>query len=91
MYLAGPFGSQCRLLGRAGDQALQQVAGCGILLKYIAIPGRSRMQEKITTPRGKKTYAKPEVRFERVFETMALSCGKIDATQSSCTFNRKTS
>jgi hypothetical protein len=49
------------------------------------------MQEKITTPRGKKTYAKPEVRFERVFETMALSCGKIDATQSSCTFNRKTS
>jgi hypothetical protein len=39
----------------------------------------------------KKPYQKPEVRHERVFETMALSCGKVQTTQSSCHFNRKTS
>lgn len=40
---------------------------------------------------GKKPYEKPAFRYERVFETMALNCGKISATQSSCRFNRKTS
>jgi hypothetical protein len=40
---------------------------------------------------GKKPYRKPEVRHERVFETMALRCGKISGTQSSCKFNRKVS
>ncbi|HUV69740.1 MAG TPA: hypothetical protein VMW15_08780 [Terracidiphilus sp.] len=39
----------------------------------------------------KKPYQKPEVRHERVFETMALSCGKVQTTQSSCQFNRKNS
>jgi hypothetical protein len=32
----------------------------------------------------KKIYQKPEFRSERVFETMALSCGKIAPTQNSC-------
>jgi hypothetical protein len=40
---------------------------------------------------GKKPYVKPEVRHERVFETMALSCGKIAGTQGSCKLNRKNS
>jgi hypothetical protein len=39
----------------------------------------------------KKPYVKPDVRHERVFETMALSCGKVQTTQASCHFNRKTS
>jgi len=39
----------------------------------------------------KKPYVKPVVRHERVFETMALSCGKVQSTQGSCHFNRKTS
>ena len=39
----------------------------------------------------KKAYVKPEVRYERVFETMALSCGKVQTTQGACHFNRKTS
>ncbi len=26
---------------------------------------------------GKKPYRKPEFRYERVFETLALACGKI--------------
>lgn len=39
----------------------------------------------------KKPYQKPLFRFERVFETSALSCGKIHATQASCFRNRKVS
>ena len=42
-------------------------------------------------PTAKKPYVKPEVRHERVFETMALSCGKISGTQGGCHFNRKNS
>jgi hypothetical protein len=41
--------------------------------------------------RGRKPYQKPVFRFERVFETTALACGKINATQSHCRFNRHTS
>lgn len=37
----------------------------------------------------KKPYQKPEFRRDRVFETTALACGKIQATQSQCKFNRK--
>ena len=39
----------------------------------------------------KKPYLKPEFRYERAFETMALACGKIRATQTLCRFNRKNS
>jgi hypothetical protein len=40
---------------------------------------------------GRKKYEKPSFRFERVFETMALTCGKVGAVQFQCRFNRKTS
>jgi len=39
----------------------------------------------------KKPYQKPEVRHERVFETMALACGKIGDTTHACSLNRKAS
>jgi hypothetical protein len=39
----------------------------------------------------KKLYQKPAFRYERVFETRALSCGKIIATQGNCQFSMKTS
>jgi hypothetical protein len=39
----------------------------------------------------RKPYHKPEFRFERAFETMALACGKISPTQSHCRFSRKSS
>jgi hypothetical protein len=42
-------------------------------------------------PTAKKPYVKPEVRHERVFETMALTCGKVQTTQSGCHQNRKAS
>ena len=38
----------------------------------------------------KKPYEKPSFRFEQVFVTTALSCGKVDPTvQSSCVGNSK--
>ena len=30
-----------------------------------------------TQPAAKKPYLKPEFRYERAFETMALACGKV--------------
>ena len=38
-------------------------------------------------PKGqllRKPYVKPGFRFERVFETMALSCGKTAGQQGQC-------
>lgn len=40
---------------------------------------------------GKKPYQKPAFRYERVFETMALSCGKKSPVEAQCRFNRKSS
>lgn len=40
---------------------------------------------------GKLPYVKPEFRHEKVFETMALACGKINNTQGSCRVNRRNS
>jgi hypothetical protein len=40
----------------------------------------------------KKPYQKPAFRHEQVFETMALSCGKISGTQGACSnFGKKSS
>lgn len=49
--------------------------------------GKRRTQKK----QVKKTYAKPTFRFERVFETQALSCGKINATTGQCKAHRSAS
>jgi hypothetical protein len=32
----------------------------------------------------KKVYQKPAFRFEHVFETQALSCGKVGSSQGKC-------
>ncbi len=40
---------------------------------------------------GKARYSKPSFRHEKVFETMALACGKINATQAQCRTSRKAS
>lgn len=49
-------------------------------------------EKKQTEPacKNKKAYQKPSFRYERVFETVALSCGKI-AINSSCQFSKKSS
>jgi hypothetical protein len=43
-----------------------------------------------TTKTSKKPYEKPSFRYEQVFVTTALSCGKL-ATQGSCSLNPKVS
>jgi hypothetical protein len=39
----------------------------------------------------KKPYMKPTFRFERVFETQALTCGKVHSHGTACKLNPKTS
>ena len=51
--------------------------------------GEKKVNDSFRT--GKKPYQKPEFRFEKVFETMALSCGKVTPTEFQCRFNRKNS
>ena len=47
--------------------------------------------EEMPLPLAKKPYKKPSYRHEKVFETMALSCGKQNPTQFTCRFQRHTS
>jgi hypothetical protein len=41
--------------------------------------------------RAKRPYQKPARRREKVFETTALSCGKVQQTQFSCAHSQKSS
>jgi len=43
------------------------------------------------TVKSKKAYRKPSFQHERVFETMALACGKINPISLNCSTNRKNS
>jgi hypothetical protein len=52
---------------------------------------REKRQQPANAGKEKKLYQKPAFRYERVFETLALSCGKIAPTVGTCHFNRKTS
>ncbi len=52
---------------------------------------REKQQPASDAGKEKKLYKKPAYRYERVFETLALSCGKIGATIPQCQFSRKTS
>jgi hypothetical protein len=44
-----------------------------------------------TAGKDKKLYRKPTFRYERVFETLALACGKRGASTPQCQFSKKTS
>ena len=55
----------------------------------MTLPDRPDIALAPTAPR--KPYQKPAVRYERVFETSALTCGKVQSTQQGCHQNRKTS
>ena len=55
------------------------------------------MQEKNEEAAGrrqentKKPYQKPAFQHERVFERMALSCGKMDPTEEQCNLQASSS
>jgi hypothetical protein len=51
--------------------------------------GRANPREALRVAR--KPYQKPAVRYQRVFETSAFNCGKVQTTQGACRLNRKTS
>jgi hypothetical protein len=44
-----------------------------------------------STGKTKRPYTKPAFQHEKVFETMALACGKLSPTQAQCRFNRRNS
>jgi hypothetical protein len=50
-------------------------------------PGKKPQTEE----RIKKIYTKPAFRFERVFETQALSCGKMAGQGHNCSIHSSTS
>lgn len=52
---------------------------------------QSQTETQSHSARGRKPYVKPAYQREKVFETMALSCGKVQSTQGSCHQNRKNS
>lgn len=41
-------------------------------------PRLSEQEDSRGQPANKKAYQKPAFRYERVFETMALACGKMN-------------
>ena len=52
---------------------------------------RNAVPRPETKPVLKKPYLKPEVRHERIFETNALACGKVQGTSHTCNVNRRSS
>ena len=51
----------------------------------------SKQQSTGLAEKRKRSYMKPDFQHEKVFETMALACGKLSTTQRQCKFNRKNS
>jgi len=56
-----------------------------------AIPLARGDKRRNVQKQTKRPYSKPAFRFERVFETQALTCGKVLSRLSQCHANRKTS
>jgi hypothetical protein len=52
---------------------------------------REKRQQPGNAGKEKKLYQKPAFRYERVFETLALSCGKAFSHTGNCAHSRKTS
>jgi hypothetical protein len=51
----------------------------------------NKPKDEAVSDAKKKPYVKPAFRHEKVFETMALSCGKVGHTQHQCMFYRNAS
>jgi hypothetical protein len=54
-------------------------------------PTAEKQQSARPASKTKRPYQKPGFQHEKVFETMALACGKIAGTQLQCHLNRKLS
>jgi hypothetical protein len=49
---------------------------------------KSLNEDPQSSAEARKPYEKPSFRFEQVFVTSALSCGKITNTDQSCNFGQ---
>jgi hypothetical protein len=54
-------------------------------------PHLEKQEDSQGQPANRKPYQKPAFRYERVFETMALSCGKLVAGGACLGKSKKTS
>jgi hypothetical protein len=54
-------------------------------------PARPEDEPLSQKKQTKRSYTKPAFRFERVFETQALSCGKAHSHRGQCKTNPKSS
>jgi hypothetical protein len=52
---------------------------------------KEEQQKGTPTPMKKMPYQKPAFRYESVFETSALRCGKVQSTQTQCRSSRNAS
>ena len=52
---------------------------------------KQEQSDQSKTSQQKAPYQKPDFRYESVFETSALHCGKVQSTQGQCHSNRKIS
>jgi len=72
----------------------QEFCGNRIALSLMPMAQENRnLQGKDVNdpPPGRKPYQEPAFRHERVFETMALSCGKVEPTSFMCAHKRNSS
>ncbi len=56
-----------------------------------AVDKTEKESNRSRTGRARKPYVKPAYQREQIFETMALSCGKVQSTEGQCHHNRKNS
>jgi hypothetical protein len=76
--------------GRSQFQSLGRVFS-GERLMATVKSARPEDESLFQKKQTKKSYTKPAFRFERVFETQALSCGKVHSHFGQCKTNPKTS
>lgn len=66
--------------------------GAGIAIRTeLTMDKPEQNDRKAAGNASRKPYQKPSFRQEKVFETMALVCGKVSSTQASCHANKKNS
>jgi hypothetical protein len=72
-----------------GERPVRGAASQSALERGTIIMGINQSSREEPRPAAieKKPYEKPGFRYEQVFVTSALSCGKIDPTSASCTHN----
>ena len=59
--------------------------------RYFMSINESSNDEPLFAAIEKRPYEKPGFRYEPVFVTSALTCGKMTSTQTGCTLNMKVS